>query len=135
MLSLASNAKKRGDKSGAVNWYEQAYQAAQGPATRLQWGVAYLSGLLELAPQEEGRIEKVAHGVLQELGGTQNAFYERNRSVLERLGQKLNAWNGDGKHQAVLGRLRQQLDTVCAKLPAADAQRATCQGLLNPTRV
>jgi thiol-disulfide isomerase/thioredoxin len=135
MLSLASNAKKRGDKSGAVNWYEQAYQAAQGPATRLQWGVAYLSGLLELAPQDEGRIEKVARGVLQELGGTQNAFYERNRSVLERLGQKLNAWNGDGKHQAALGRLRQQLDTVCSKLPAADAQRATCQGLLNPTRV
>jgi len=73
--------------------------------------------------------------VLQELGGTQNAFYERNRAVLERLGQKLNAWNGDGKHQAVLARLRQQLDTVCGKLPAADAQRATCQGLLNPTRV
>ncbi|WP_211461016.1 thioredoxin family protein [Collimonas silvisoli] len=135
MLSLASNAKKRGDKTGAINWYEQAYQAAQGPATRLQWGAAYLSGLLELTPQDEGRIEKVARTVLQELGGTQNAFYERNRTVLERLAKKLNAWNGDGKHQAVLGRLRQQLDTVCGKLPAADAQRATCQGLLSPTRV
>ncbi|WP_211452316.1 thioredoxin family protein [Collimonas antrihumi] len=135
MLSLASNAKKRGDKAGAINWYEQAYQAAQGPATRLQWGAAYLSGLLELAPQDESRIEKVAHGVLQELGSTQNAFYERNRSVLERLGKKLNTWNGDGKHQAVLGRLRLQLDAVCGKLPAADAQRTTCQSLLNPAQV
>jgi hypothetical protein len=135
MLSLASNAKKRGDKTGAINWYEQAYRAAQGPATRLQWGAVYLSGLLDLAPQDEGRIEQVAHGVLQELGGTQNAFYERNRSVLERLGKKLIAWNGDGKHQAVLGRLRSQLDAVCGKLPAADAQRATCQRLLSPTQV
>jgi thiol-disulfide isomerase/thioredoxin len=135
MLSLASNAKKRGDKAAAINWYEQAYQAAQGPATRLQWGVAYLSGLLELAPQDEARIEKVAHGLFQELGSTQNAFYERNRSVLERLGQKLTAWNNGGSHQAAVGRLRGQLDGVCAKLPAADAQRATCQGLLSPTRV
>jgi len=135
MLSLASNAKKRGDKAGAINWFEQAYQAAQGPATRLQWGVAYLSGLLELAPQDEVRIEKVAHGVFQELGGTQNAFYERNRAVLERLGQKLAAWNNGGSHQAALGRLRGQLDGVCAKLPTADDQRTTCQGLLSPTRV
>jgi thiol-disulfide isomerase/thioredoxin len=135
MLSLASNAKKRGDKTGAINWYEQAYQAAQGPATRLQWGAAYLSGLLELAPQDESRIEKVAHSMLQELGSTQNAFYERNRSVLERLGKKLITWNGDGKHQAALGRLRLQLDAVCGKLAAADAQRATCQGLLSPAQV
>ena len=134
MLSLASNAKKRGDKGAAINWYEQAYQAAQGPATRLQWGVAYLSGLLELAPQDEARIEKVAHGVFQELGGTQNAFYERNRSVLERLGQKLTAWNNGGGHQAAVGRLRAQLDGVCSKLPTADAQRATCQGLLSPAQ-
>ncbi|MEO6921570.1 MAG: thioredoxin family protein [Collimonas sp.] len=134
MLSLASNARKRGDKGAAINWYEQAYQAAQGPATRLQWGVAYLSGLLELAPQDEARVEKVAHGVFQELGGTQNAFYERNRSALERLGQKLTAWNSGGTHQAALGRLRGQLDSVCVKLPTADGQRATCQGLLSPTR-
>ncbi|AMO98391.1 thioredoxin family protein [Collimonas arenae] len=134
MLSLASNAKKRGDKTAAINWYEQAYQAAQGPATRLQWGAAYLSGVLELAPQDEARIEKVAHGLFQELAGTQNAFYERNRSVLERLGHKLVDWNAGGKHQAVVQRLRTQLDGVCAKLPDADAQRATCQGLLSPTR-
>jgi thioredoxin-like negative regulator of GroEL len=135
MLSLASNARKRGDKTVAINWYEQAYQAAQGPATRLQWGAAYLSGLLELTPRDEARIEKVAHTLLQELGGTQNAFYERNRTVLERVAKKLNGWNGDGKHQAVLARLRQQLDAVCSKLPAADAQRAICQGLLSPARV
>jgi hypothetical protein len=101
----------------------------------LQWGAAYLSGLLELAPQDESRIEKVAHSMLQELGSTQNAFYERNRSVLERLGKKLITWNGDGKHQAALGRLRLQLDAVCGKLAAADAQRATCQGLLSPAQV
>ncbi|MFC5472955.1 thioredoxin family protein [Paraherbaspirillum soli] len=134
MLSLASNAKKRGDKPAAINWYEQAYQAAQGPATRLQWGAAYLNGLLELAPQDDARIEQVAHSVLQELGMTQNAFYERNRSVLEKLGHKLADWNANGSHDAALRRIQSQLDGVCAKLPVGDPQRATCQGLLSPTR-
>lgn len=130
MLSLASNAKKRGDKTAAVSWYEQAYKAAKGPATRLQWGATYVSGLIELAPQEEGRIEKAAQSVLAEIGGTENAFYERNRASLERMGKKLNEWNKDGKHKVALQKVRTQLDGICSKLPANDPQKAACQGVL-----
>ncbi len=135
MLGLAANAKTRGDKAAAISWYEQAYQAAQGPATRLQWGVTYLSNLIDLAPQDEARIEKVSSSVFQELGQTQNAFYERNRSSLEKLGRKLTAWKTTGHHDASFGRVQAQLNGVCSKLPAGDAQRATCQGLLTPAKV
>ncbi len=38
MSTLGSNAKKRGDKLAAANWYEQAYNAAKGPATTLAVG-------------------------------------------------------------------------------------------------
>ena len=31
MLGLAANAKKRGDKAGALDWAEKAYAAAKGP--------------------------------------------------------------------------------------------------------
>lgn len=130
MLTLASNAKKRNDKAGALNWYEQAYQAAKGPATRLQWGASYLTNLLDLTPQDEARIEKAAQGVLAELAATPDAFYERNRRSLERIGNKLNSWNADGSHQQVFGKVKAQLNGICAKLPGDDGQKGVCEALL-----
>lgn len=134
MLSLASNAKKRGDKATAVDWYEKAYNASEGPATRLQWGVSYVSGLVELAPQDEVRIEKAATSILAEVAGTKNAFYERNRRSLEKLVGKIHAWNKDQAHQASAKRVLAQLEGVCGKLPGKDPQKAVCQGLLKPAK-
>ena len=134
MLSLASNAKKRSDTKAALDWYEQAYNAAKGPATRLQWGSTYLGGLLELAPGDEKRIEKAADSVISELGDTQNAFYERNRAALEKLGRKFQVWNTHGQHDAVFQKVYQQLNGVCSKLPANDPQRAACQGVLETAK-
>jgi thioredoxin-related protein len=134
MLTLASNAKQRKDSAGALNWYEQAYQAAKGPATRLQWGASYLTNLLELAPQDEARIEKAANGVLTELAATPDAFYERNRGSLEKIGKKLNGWNADGKHQQVFGKVKTQLNGICAKLPGNDGQKGVCEALLAPAK-
>lgn len=57
MLGLASNAKKRGDKSAALGWYELAWTVSTGPATRLQWGTTYLNSLIELAPADEAKID------------------------------------------------------------------------------
>ncbi|WP_338846560.1 thioredoxin fold domain-containing protein [Massilia sp. W12] len=130
MLSLAGNAKKRGDRAAAISWYEQAYQAAKGPATRLQWGAAYLNGLLELSPDDEARIEKVAASVLSEFSKMPDAFYDRNRAQIERTGRRLLAWNLDGKHAQSFARVQAQVDAICAKLPKNDAERATCKGIL-----
>ncbi len=134
MLSLASNAKKRGDVPAALNWYEQAYKNSKGPSTRLQWGAAYIAGLLELAPQDEARIISVVEAVLQELASTPDAFYDRNRSVLERTGRKLNQWNLDGKHQKAFAQLQAKFDGLCVKLPKNDAERSTCKGILVPAK-
>ncbi|HSY28440.1 MAG TPA: thioredoxin family protein [Burkholderiaceae bacterium] len=134
MKDLAANAKKRGDTKAALDWYEQAYNAAKGPATRLQWGSAYLGGLLELAPDDEKRIEKAANSIIGELGDTQNAFYERNRRELEKLGHKFQVWNTLGQHDAVFKKVHQHLSGVCSKLPANDPQRATCEGVLETAK-
>lgn len=130
MSTLGANAKKRGDKIGAADWYEQAYNAAKGPATRLQWGTNYVTALIELSPSDVTRIEKVATTVLMEVGATENAFYERNLVSLERMGKRLGDWNKDLKHQASVQKLRLQLDGVCKKLPDHDAQRGACQGII-----
>jgi len=129
MSQLAGNAKKQGRKAEALGWYEKAYERSEGPATRLQWGSNYLVNLIELAPQDEARIEKAASRLIQEAGAQQGAFYERSAHSMQKLGDQLVAWNAKGQHQAVLVRLRAQLAPVCAKLPAADPQRSACEGV------
>ncbi len=130
MSALAGNAKVRGDKAEALRWYEQAFTASEGPATRLQWGASYVSALVELAPQDAPRIERVASQLITEAAAQPDAFYERSARSLQRVGRKLQSWNGAAAHADVIGRLQAQLNPVCARLPAEEAQRATCDALL-----
>jgi hypothetical protein len=132
MLGLADNARRRGDAAASLAWYEQAYVAAQGPATRLQWGASYVRALVELAPADEARIERAARSVLGELEPKPETFHARNRAALSRLSARLNEWNRDDSHRAALARLREQLAAVCAQLPAQAPERATCSDILAP---
>jgi thiol-disulfide isomerase/thioredoxin len=132
MSGLASNARKRGDKAVAIDWAQQAWDAAKGPATRLQWGASLLGYLTELAPEDTARIEKTATAIVAEAVATPDAFFARNRSALNRVSTRLLKWNESGKHNAVLAALRAQVASVCAGLPAdgdAAADRAACEKL------
>jgi len=130
MSQLGSNARKQGRNEEALRWFEQAFDKSVGPATRLQWGASYVSALVDLAPADSARIEKTASRLFAEAAANKGAFYERSARSLQRVGNKLVAWNGDGKHDANLKRLQAQVDTMCRKVDAADAQRSTCEGLL-----
>ncbi len=131
MSELAANAKKRGDKAAALRWSEEAFDKAEGPATRLQWGAGYVNTLVDLAPRDEARIERAVQQLLDEAAAQPNAFYERSARSLQRVGSKLVAWNKGGAHKAAVTRLQGKLDGVCGKLPADDkAQREVCEGLL-----
>jgi len=132
MLGLAANAKKRGDKAAALDWYEKAYAAADGPATRLQWGAGYVSALVDLAPQDARRIEAAASRVIGELEAKPDTFFGRNQKSLERIGKRLTAWNKDNTHGDSLQRIRAQMTEVCARLPAGDPARAECGSALQP---
>ena len=132
MSGLAGNARKRGDKAEALRWYERAFDQSEGPATRLQWGAAYVAALVELAPQDAPRIEKAAQTILTEAAAQPNAFYERSARSLQSVGRRLTGWNERGTHAAVVNRLQTRLDTICQRLDRADPQRATCEALLRP---
>ena len=133
MSALSSNAKKRGDKAEALRWSEEAFNKAEGPATRLQWGASYVNALVDLAPQDEARIERAVQQLLQEAAAQPNAFYERSARSLQRVGGKLVAWSKDKSHAASIKRMQAQVDAVCAKLPEGDEQKAVCEGLLKTT--
>ena len=132
MSALASNAKQRGDSAEALRWSEEAFNKSEGPATRLQWGAGYLNMLVDLAPQDEARIERAVQQLFTEAAAQPDAFFERSARSLQRVGTKLQGWNQGGKHAAVLARLQSQLAAVCGKLPSTDPQRAVCDGVLHP---
>lgn len=134
MSALASNARQRGDKAAALQWYESAWKASVGPATRLQWGASYVAALVELAPQDSARIERAAADLLAEADPQANAFYERSGRSLQRAGTALRRWSEGrpGERAVVVQRLQQRLEAVCARIDAADPQRATCDSVLKP---
>ncbi len=127
MLALAANAKRRGDAASAVTWYEKAFDSAEGPATRLQWGASYLGGLVDLLPKDEARLEAVAVRIAGDIEKTPNAFYERNRRTVARIVQHLQRWNRDKEHAAAMQRIGQRYRAVCASLPKADPQSVVCE--------
>ncbi len=132
MSALAGNAKARGDKAEALRWYEAAFDKSEGPATRLQWGASYVNALVELAPQDEARIEKAVTRLFTEAAQQPDAFYERSGRSLKRVGTKLQEWNKGAAHAATMKRLQAQLDGVCSALPADDPKREACTQLLQP---
>ena len=133
MSQLAGNARKQGRDAEALQWYQQAFDRSEGPATRLQWGAAYFGALVDLAPQDAARIERVARQVFQEAAQDPAAFHERSARSLQRVGSRLADWNRSGEHDAVLSRLRDGAGGVaalCGRLDAADAQRSACEAVL-----
>jgi hypothetical protein len=132
MSELGANARKQGHNAEALQWYQQAFDKSEGPATRLQWGSAYLGALVDLAPNDSKRIEGAAQAVFNEAAGQPNAFDQRSGRSLQRIGAKLVKWNAGGKHQAVIDHLGTQVNGLCAKLPAGEPQRATCDGVFKP---
>ena len=88
--------------------------------------------MVDLAPQDTQRIEKLASQLLGEAAKDSSAFEGRSARSLKRAGAKLVSWNADGKHAPVLKKLQTQLDAVCAKVETADGQRAACQSVLKP---
>jgi len=68
MSELGSNARKQGRTGEALQWYRQAWEKSEGPATRLQWGAAYLGVLVDLAPNDAKRISGRGGAVLTDGG-------------------------------------------------------------------
>ena len=70
--------------------------------------------------------------MFNEAAAEPNAFDQRSGRSLQRMGRKLQKWNADGRHQAVVDHVGAQVQGLCAKLPAGDPQRATCDGVFKP---
>jgi hypothetical protein len=105
MLSLAAAARRRGDIPATLGWYEQAWRASAGSATRLQWGATYLVSVIDMAPEDQPRIEAGAQEIARDISAASDAYQQRNRTHLQRLAGKLAMLTVPGPQAGALQRL------------------------------
>ena len=133
MSSLGELAQKAGREDDAIRWLARAYDEAQGPATRFQWGYNYMVGLLEMSPEDTDTIERTGLQLIGELGASPDAFYQRTRIRLEALDGKLRDWSKDSEERArVIETLRARTEQICKGLPESERSRSNCERFLNP---
>jgi thiol-disulfide isomerase/thioredoxin len=129
MVDLATLDEELGNEERALSWFHRAYEASSGPATRFQWGVMYVQGLLRMTPEDATTIRHEALRVLTELDGP-DRIYARTKSSLAKLGKSFDEWNKDGKHNDVIEALRTRMDTICVKIPAGEPAAKSCLSFL-----
>ena len=72
-------------------------------------------------------MERAVSQMIGEAAVDKAPFDGRSARSLQRVSKQLAQWNRDGRHAAVMTRLRAQLEPVCGRLEG-DAARATCDG-------
>jgi protein disulfide-isomerase len=125
MSSLADFAEREGNKAAAIEWSRKAYEASQGPATRVQWAILHANAVMRLAPADRAAVEASAGAVIDELGKSPDSYYQRTRVKIAGWGGKLAAWSKANRGGEVLARLRARMEAVCGK---QGAQAAACSG-------
>jgi protein disulfide-isomerase len=115
MLDLAHVAETGKDDKAAMAWLRQAAEAAQGPATRIQWAIAYSNGVMRLAPDDKAAVADAAGMVIDALGRNTSGYAERTESKIAAWSQKLHDWAAQHDGAEVLARLSAKMDQACAK--------------------
>ena len=119
MHNLATIAKKRGDPARAMDWYEHAWNRASGSATRLQWGATYLQGLLDFAPYDVERIDRLSGQLIDELSGMEDASFQRNGRQIKHIAERLGTWNGRSERAASLRQMADRMAGQAGLRPVA----------------
>jgi protein disulfide-isomerase len=134
MPDLADLEEKAGHKQLALTWLQRAYGESRGPATRFQWGVIYLEGLLRISPEDEPRIRAAALDVLGELAGP-DRIHARALARLHRVNDGLAKWAKETRHKDTLAAIGHRWREICAAVPASDPVSGKCPGLLKTTGI
>jgi len=121
MLDLAGIAEDEKDASAAIDWAHKAYDAAEGPATRVQWAIEYSKTVLRQAPADKAAVEASADAVIAELARNPGDYYQRTRIKVAAWGGLLHDWSTAHHGRAVLARLNAKMNGVCAKQGEAAA--------------
>lgn len=115
MLDLAGIAEDEKDGKAAITWARKAYEASDGPATRVQWAIEYSKTVLRQAPADKTQVEASADAVVDELAKNPDDYYQRTRVKVAGWGAQLQAWSDAHHGKALLAKLDSRMAAVCAK--------------------
>ena len=113
MSSLSEMEKELGNSEAALKWGREAYKAAKGSATRIQWGSLYLRDLMELRSENKKEILGGLNGFFKAHLKTPDAFMGRNKRSLERLAKKAKTWADEKKLQGELAKMQKGWSQYC----------------------
>ena len=115
MDTLADFAEITGDTHAALEWRRKAFDASDGPATRVQWGIGNSNAVLRLAPNDKAAVEKAANAVIDQLAKNSPSYFWRSRISRAKWGENLRAWSEAHEGADVLARLRGRMAALCAR--------------------
>lgn len=130
MKKISVAAQKAGKTEQALDWLRKAHHDATGSATRFEWGVNLVLGLVDMTPDQTQEIERTTVELITELGQTEGALYNRNVKRLKMLDATFIPWNDNKSRLTSLRNIRATLIGICEKLPEQQATPAICQEFL-----
>lgn len=136
-MSKIAGMKQAADRPDeAVTWFRKAYDSARGRYTRFRWGSIYLRKVMELEPEDAGKLESASFEILGEVLTFDDAFAGGNYMRLRQLESAYQGWNESGAHDAELSRIRELVHGACERYPADDAaaQQTRCASFLTELR-
>lgn len=133
MGSLAELEEDEGNLSAALEWRRQAYEAAEGPATRIRWWASYVQALTRLASEDRQRILRVSMEVFDPSKGMEELFSGANFRNLSRANTSLLEWSRDQLAEpSALDEFRASLQSVCEQQAQDSPEQLKCLSLLEP---
>lgn len=114
MSYLAEFTRAQGQDDVALDWSRRAWQGAQGPATKLQWGVNHVLDRLQIRPDDVDAVDAALTDLTTQLQDTGGDIYQRTLQRLVRLDTELDTWSlGEPAKLGVLERFRTSLQAYC----------------------
>lgn len=128
MSSLAQLERDQGNYPAAVAWLQRAYQTSTGQATRFQWGVEYVIGVMAMQPEQVADIEAGLDSLLVNLQQPQDVFAGRNLKRLHALLDAIDQWPSREASASVIT-LYDSLRNACKASRRDSIARQNCRSI------
>ncbi|MCK4710864.1 MAG: hypothetical protein KAU21_19775, partial [Gammaproteobacteria bacterium] len=126
MSTLGFSEKEEGNTAQALEWYEKAYKAAKGPATKLQWYGSFVRNLIKLKPEDKKAIKSHVNSLLSDYTNMADSFFGRNYRVLESLKKSTMKWADENKENLWIENIKAKELKKCS-LSSKEIYKSSCE--------
>ncbi len=129
MSGLASLEEKEKNYDTAVEWLANAYAASTGQATRFQWGVEYVTGIMRMQPEEVVKISTTTLQLINELDHPIDILSGRNFKRLTTLLNDAAIWETTTQYTNALKDFYGTIATLCDSVGIDSQEEKNCKQL------